>query len=171
VLAGLVPHGDHVPSPAYLPFQGETMTADLAQMGPIDYLVVEFPTDRMTGEAFPLLVDLVDRGIIRILDLAFLRKDMDGAVTTLSQTDTERMRLLELALFDGVSSGLIGPDDIEEAARELQPGDSAGILLYENAWAVPFAAALRRSGGRLVGGGSIPVQALVAAVESGATAG
>jgi hypothetical protein len=148
------------------------MTADLAQasdldeMGPVDYLVVAFPTDRMTGEAFPLLVDLVDRGIIRILDLVFLRKDEDGTVTTLTQVDLDRMKVLEAALFDGAASGLLGPDDVNEAAAALDPGTAAGVLVYENVWATPFAAALRRSGGQLVASGHIPVQALVAALDA-----
>jgi hypothetical protein len=148
------------------------MTADLEQgsdldhMGPVDYVVVAFPTDRMTGEAFPLLVDLVDRGIIRILDLVFLRKDENGTVTTLTQVDLDRMRVLEAALFDGAASGLLGPDDVAEAAAALEPGTAAGVLVYENAWATPFVAALRRSGGQLVAAGHIPVQALVAALDA-----
>ncbi|MGY1695609.1 MULTISPECIES: DUF6325 family protein [unclassified Geodermatophilus] len=139
---------------------------DLAQMGPVDYLVVAFPTDRMTGEALPLLVDLVDQGIIRILDLVFLRKDEDGTVTTLTQVDLDRMRVLEAALFDGAASGLLGPDDVAEAAAALEPGTAAGVLVYENAWAAPFATALRRSGGQLVAAGHVPVQALVAALDA-----
>ncbi|MGY1618228.1 DUF6325 family protein [Geodermatophilus sp. SYSU D00691] len=139
---------------------------DLDELGPVDYIVLAFPTDRMTGEAFPLLLDLVDRGIIRILDLAFLRKDEDGTVTTLSHVDLERMQLLEAALFDGAASGLVGPDDIAEAAAALDPGTAAAVLVYENAWATPLAAALRRSGGQLVGAGHIPVQALVAALDA-----
>jgi Family of unknown function (DUF6325) len=139
--------------------------ADLAQMGPIDYLVVAFPTDRMTGEAFPLLVDLVDRGIIRILDLVFLRKAEDGTVTTLTQVDLERMQVLEAALFEGAASGLLGPDDIAEAASAMEPGTAAGVLVYENVWAAPFASALRRAGGQMVASGRIPVQALVAALD------
>ena len=148
------------------------MTADLEQaseldqMGPVDYIVVAFPTDRMTGEAFPLLVDLVDRGVIRILDLVFLRKDEDGTVTTLTQVDLDRMKVLEAALFDGAASGLLGTDDVAEAAAALDPGTAAGVLVYENVWATPFAAALRRSGGQLVGAGHIPVQALVAALDA-----
>jgi hypothetical protein len=138
---------------------------DLDQMGPVDYLVVAFPTDRMTGEAFPLLIDLVDRGIIRILDLVFIRKDEDGTVTTLSQVDLERMKVLEAALFDGAASGLLGLDDLDEAATALDPGTAAGVLVYENVWATPFATALRRSGGQLVASGHIPVQALVAALD------
>ena len=148
------------------------MTADLEQaseldqMGPVDYIVVAFPTDRMRGEAFPLLVDLVDRGIIRILDLVFLRKDEDGTVTTLTQVDLDRMKVLEAALFDGAASGLLGSDDVAEAAAALDPGTAAGVLVYENVWATPFAAALRRSGGQLVAAGHIPIQALVAALDA-----
>ena len=148
------------------------MTADLEQaseldqMGPVDYIVVAFPTDRMTGEAFPLLVDLVDRGVIRILDLVFLRKDEDGTVTTLSQVDLDRMKVLEAALFEGAASGLLGVDDVNEAAAALDPGTAAGVLVYENVWATPFATALRRSGGQLVASGHIPVQALVAALDA-----
>jgi hypothetical protein len=141
-------------------------TSDLDLMGPVDYIVVAFPTDRMTGEALPLLVDLVDRGIIRILDLVFLRKDEDGTVTTLTQVDLERMKVLEAALFDGAATGLLDADDIAEAAAELDPGTAAGVLVYENAWATPFAAALRRSGGQLVAAGHIPVQALAAALDA-----
>jgi hypothetical protein len=148
------------------------MTADLAQapdlddLGPVDYIVLAFPTARMTGEALPMLVDLVDRGIIRILDLVFLRKDEDGTVTTLTQVDLERMKILEAALFEGVASGLLGPDEVAEAAEALDPGTAAGVLVYENVWATPFAAALRRSGGQLVASGHIPVQALVAALDA-----
>src|SRR3954447_17740266 len=93
--------------------------AELDQMGPVDYLVVAFPTDRMTGEAFPLLVDLVDRGIIRILDLAFVRKEHDGTTTTLSQVDVERMQVLDAALFDGAASGLLDETDLSEAAAAM----------------------------------------------------
>jgi hypothetical protein len=139
---------------------------DLGHMGPIDYLVVAFPTDQMNGEAFPLLIDLVDRGTIRILDLAFLRKEEDGTVTTLTQVDLERMKVLEAALFDGASSGLLGPDDIADAASALEPGTAAGVLVYENVWATPFASALRRAGGQLVASGHIPVQALVSALDA-----
>jgi hypothetical protein len=135
--------------------------SDLDDIGPVDYLVVAFPTDRMTGEAFPLLVD---RGMIRIIDLVFLRKDEHGTVTTLSQVDLDRMKILEAALFDGASSGLLGPEDVAETTAALDPGTAAGVLVYENVWATPFATALRRSGGQLVGAGHIPVQALVAAL-------
>jgi hypothetical protein len=148
------------------------MTDDLDQMGPfeemgpIDYVVVEFPGNRMTGEAFPILVDLVDRGLIRILDLVFVRKDTDGSVAGLELKDFDGDGELDLAVFEGASSGLIGEDDIQEAGGVLEPGSSAGILVYENVWAGPFAAAVRRSGGQLVASGRIPVQAVLAALDA-----
>jgi hypothetical protein len=136
---------------------------DLDQMGPVDFFVVAFPTSQMTGEALPMLIDLVDRGIIRILDLAFIRKE---AVTTLSQVDLERMKMLEAVLFEGAASGLLGQDDLDEAGQALEPGTAAGVLVYENVWAAPFATALRRAGGQLVATGHIPIQALVGALDA-----
>jgi hypothetical protein len=135
------------------------------ETGPIDYLVIEFPGNRMTGEGWPLLVDLVDRGIIRLLDLVFIRKDDDGYVTALSVQDLGDEGV-DLTVFEGATSGLLGDDDIAEAANAVEPGCSAGVLLYENAWAAPFAAAMRRSGGQLVAFGRIPVQAILAALDA-----
>ena len=142
------------------------MTEDIDQMGPIDYLVVEFPGSKMTGEGFPLLVDLVDKGIIRILDLAFVQMDEDGTVRGLEIADIDGDGKLDLAVFEGASSGLLDEEDIAEAGGVLQPGSAAGILVYETVWAAPFAAALRRGGGQLVASGRIPVQALLAAVDA-----
>ena len=139
---------------------------DMDDVGPIDYIVVEFPGSRMTGDGLPLLVDLVDRGLIRILDLAFVRKELDGSLTGLVLADLDVDGLLDLAVFEGVSSGLLGSDDIDEAGTVLEPGSSAGILVYENRWAAPFAAALRRGGAQLVASGRIPVQALLASVDA-----
>jgi Family of unknown function (DUF6325) len=135
-------------------------------MGPIDYLVVEFPGNRMTGEGFPLLVDLVDRGLIRILDLTFIRKDVDGSVIGLEIGDLTGDGELDLAVFEGASSGLLGQDDLVEAAAALEPGNSAGVLIYENLWAAPFAAALRRGGAELVASGRIPVPVVLAALDA-----
>ncbi|MFF2510533.1 DUF6325 family protein [Streptomyces sp. NPDC058086] len=135
-------------------------------MGPIDYIVVEFPGNRMTGEGLPLLVDLVDRGLIRILDLMFVRKDEDGSVVGLEIADLTGDGALDLAVFEGASSGLLGEDDIEEAASALEPGNSAGILVYENLWAAPFATALRRGGAQMVASGRIPVPAVLAALDA-----
>jgi hypothetical protein len=144
------------------------MTDELDEMGPIDYLVVEFPGNRMTGEGLPLLVDLVDRGIIRILDLQFIRKELDGSVSGLEIADLDSDGKLDLMVFEGASSGLLGKDDVEDAASVIEPGSSAGILVYENVWAAPFAAALRRGGGQLVASGRIPVQALLAELDAAA---
>jgi hypothetical protein len=142
----------------------------LDAMGPIDYLIVEFPGNRMTGEGLPLLVDLVDRGFIRILDLTFIRKDADGSVSGLEIGDLTGDGELDLAVFEGVSSGLLGQDDLEEAANALEPGNSAGVLIYENLWAAPLTAALRRGGAELVASGRIPAPAVLAALDATETA-
>lgn len=142
------------------------MTEPFDEMGPIDYVVVEFPGNRMTGEGFPLLVDLVDRGIIRILDLMFIRKEEDGTVTALEIADLTGDGKLDLTVFEGARSGLLGQDDLEEAAAAVKPGNSAGLLIYENVWAAPFAAALRRGGGQLVASGRLSVQDVLASLEA-----
>ncbi|WP_328469478.1 DUF6325 family protein [Streptomyces sp. NBC_00448] len=136
------------------------------ELGPIDYVVVEFPGGRMTGEGLPLLVDLVDRGVIRILDLSFIRKERDGSVVGVELGDLTDDGGVDLAVFEGISSGLLGQDEIDDAGAVLEPGSSAGILVYENTWAAPFAAAVRRGGGRLVADGRIPVQELLAALDT-----
>ncbi|WP_030621590.1 DUF6325 family protein [Streptomyces fulvoviolaceus] len=146
------------------------MSDDFETMGPVDFLVIEFPGNRMTGEGFPLLLDLVDRGIIRILDLLFVRKDTDGSVGGLELKDLDADGELDLTVFEGASSGLLGQDDIEEAGTALEPGNSAGILVYENLWAAPLAQALRRGGAQLVASGRIPVQALLASLDAAETA-
>jgi hypothetical protein len=134
-------------------------------MGPIDYLVIEWPGRQPTGEAAPFLVDLVDRGLIRILDLAFIAKAEDGSVAGLEISDLGQ-QVEELKVFEGASSGLLSEDDTAEAAAALEPGTSAALLVFENAWAAPFASALRRSGAQLVASGRIPVQAVLAALEA-----
>ncbi|MFE6970612.1 DUF6325 family protein [Isoptericola sp. NPDC057653] len=136
------------------------------EMGPIDYIVVEFPQNRLDGHALPLLVDLVDRGIIRVLDLVFVRKSADGEVTAVDLEDLEIEGDFDVSVFQGASSGLLDEDDLTEAGGVLTPGSAAGVLVYENAWAGPFAAALRRGGGMLVASGRIPVQSLLGALEA-----
>lgn len=143
------------------------MSNDIDEMGPIDYLVVEFPnTNKLTGEGFAQLVELVDRGIIRIIDLVFIQKGADGSVAAVAIADLDGDGKLDLAVFEGASSGLIGDDDIAEVGAVLQPGNAAGILVYENVWAGPFAAALRRGGAEVVANGRIPVQELIAALDA-----
>jgi hypothetical protein len=142
------------------------MTEDDIELGPIDYLVVEWPADRQPdGTAFPHLVDLVDRGLIRVLDLAFVHKEMDGSVVGINIGDLDLDGNPEIAVFEGASSGLLGDDDFGEAGGAIEPGCSAAILLYENTWAAPFATALRRGGAQLVANGRIPVNAIIAALD------
>jgi hypothetical protein len=141
-------------------------TEQLQELGPIDYIVLEWAGDQpVTGEVMPLLLDLVDRGMIRILDLAFLVKAEDGSVAAIDLAEVAAQDS-GLAEFEGASSGLLGQEDLEEAAAALEPGTVAGVLVWENRWAAPVAVALRRSGGQLVASGRIPIQAIVAALDA-----
>jgi Family of unknown function (DUF6325) len=134
------------------------------ELGPIDFIVVEWPADKQpTGEAFPYLVDLVDKGLIRVLDLAFVKKETDGTIVGLDLQDFDGDP--QLTVFEGASSGLLGEDDRMEAGNALEPGCSAALLLYENTWAAPFATALRRTGAQLVASGRIPVNAIISALD------
>lgn len=147
--------------------RGRILNGDeINEMGPIDYLIVEWPGRQPTGEALPYLIDLVDRGLIRILDLAFIAKAEDGSVAALEIADLGD----EIAAFEGASSGLLGDDDVEEAGAALEPGTAAALLVFENRWAAPFAAAVRNSGGQLVASGRIPVQAVLAALDAAESA-
>jgi hypothetical protein len=143
----------------------EQSANDINEMGPIDYIVVEWTGRQPTGEAVPHLVDLVDRGIIRILDLAFVTKGEDGSVARLEISEVGDA-VGEYAVFEGASSGLLSDEDTDEAGAVLEPGTSAAVLVFENLWAAPFATAVRRSGGQLVASGRIPVQALLAALDA-----
>lgn len=143
----------------------ETGMVDLEEMGPVDYLVIEFPEGHPVGENLPLLVDLADRGIIRILDLALVKREFDGSMSLLALTDVDADGEWDFTVFEGVSAGLLDEDDVNEAAQILEPGRSAAILVYENRWAAPLAIGLRRSGAQLISGGRIPVQALLAALD------
>jgi hypothetical protein len=134
-------------------------------MGPIDYLIVEWPGRQPNGEAAPHLIDLVDRGLIRIIDLAFIAKDEDGTVSRLEIADLGD-EVEAFAEFEGASTGLLSEDDAGEAANALEPGTSAAMLVYENLWAAPFASALRGSGAQLVASGRIPVQDLIDALDA-----
>jgi hypothetical protein len=140
--------------------------ADDEAMGPISYLIVEFPGNKMTGEGFPALIDLVDRGLIRILDLEFVTRGDDGSIAALQLADIDADGRLDLAVFEGVSSGLIDQSDLDDAASTIQPGCSAGILIFENRWATTFVQALRRGGGELVAAGYIPLTTIAAALDA-----
>ena len=134
-------------------------------MGPVDYVVIEFPDGQHKGEAAPLLVDLVDRGIIRILDLMLITKGEDGTIRGLEMTDLDGDGINDLRVFEGASSGLLSEDDREHAGNTLEPGSAAMVILFENRWAAPFARAMREAGGQLVAFGRIPVQGLLAALD------
>jgi len=136
---------------------------EIDELGPIDYIVLEWPGRQPSGEAAPLIVELADRGIIRILDIAFMIKREDGTVDSIELADLDGDGFAD---FEGASSGLIGPDDLDEAAAALAPGTCAAVLVWENSWAAPVATALRRSGGQLVASGRLPVQAVLASLEA-----
>jgi Family of unknown function (DUF6325) len=138
---------------------------ETVEMGPIDYILVEWPGQQPNGEVAPHLVDLVDRGLIRILDLAFVTKGEDGTVAGIEIADLGD-GAAELEVFEGVSSGLISDDDLTEAAAALDTGTSAALLVFENTWAAPFATAVRHSGGQLVASGRIPVADIEAALDA-----
>jgi hypothetical protein len=135
------------------------------EIGPIDYLLVEWPGQQPNGEVAPHLVDLVDRGLIRILDLLFIAKDEEGNVAALNIADVGG-EVAELSIFEGASSGLLGDDDVEQAGGVLAPGTSAALLVFENSWAAPFVGAVRRSGGELVASGRIPAEDVLAALDA-----
>jgi hypothetical protein len=135
-------------------------------MGPISYLVVEFPGNKMTGEGFAILLDLVDRGLIRILDLTFVTKDGTGNVQAMELGDLDHDGSFDLAVFEGVSSGLMDGSDLADASSAIEPGSSAGVLIIENRWAADFVAALQRGGAELVAAGYVPQDALAASLDA-----
>jgi Family of unknown function (DUF6325) len=139
------------------------MSDDLQLMGPVDYLCIEFPQGSLQGTAMPLLLDLVDRRIIRVLDILFVRKSPDGTMFTL---DGGELDASGFGAFHGAASGLLGGDDLRDVGEILEPGTVAAVLVYENLWAAPLAVRLRRNGARLVAGGRIPVQDLLAALDA-----
>jgi Family of unknown function (DUF6325) len=142
------------------------MTETTLQVGPIDYLVVEFPGARLTGEALNALVDLVDRGIIRVLDLRVAIVDDQGDFAAVALTDLDGDGTLDLAVFSGVESGLLDDDDLAKGAALVGSGDAVAVLLYENTWAGPFVAALRHQGAEVIASGRIPADEVIAALES-----
>ena len=134
-------------------------------LGPIDYLAVEWPGRHVTGEGFRLLMDLVDREIVRVLDIVFISKNADGTVSKVEVADVEHSEALDERLW-GLSSGLLDQSDIDQVAAAIQPGSLAGILVYENVWAVPMWTAMDRSSARLVGAGRIVANDLIEALDA-----
>ena len=138
-------------------------------VGPIDYLAVELPSERMKGEGLAALVDLVDRGIIRLLDMRAVRREADGTFTAIAITDLDHDGTLDLAIFEGIESGLLDNDDLGQAAELIEPGKVVALMVYENTWAVPFVAAMRRADAELIASGRIPadeVEAMLDALEA-----
>ena len=135
-------------------------------VGPIDYLALELPAERMKGEGLAALVDLVDRGIIRILDMRAVTREADGTFTAVAITDLDHDGTLDLAIFEGVESGLLDNDDLREAAELIEPGKVVALLLYENSWAAPFVGAMRRAGAEFIAGGRIPADEVIAALDA-----
>jgi hypothetical protein len=142
------------------------VTDEVDAMGPISYLIVEFPGNKMTGEGFAALIDLVDRGVIRILDLEFVTVRDDGSVAALQLRDLDTDGQFDVTIFEGASSGLLDQSDFDDAAKALQPGSSAGILLFENRWATSFVEGLRRGGAELVAAGYIPLADIAASLDA-----
>jgi hypothetical protein len=142
------------------------MADETNALGPISYLIVQFPGNKMTGEGFPILLDLVDRGLIRILDLVFVTREADGTMVALELSDFDGDGELDLAVFEGASSGLLDSSDLADASEVIDPGSSAAILLFENSWATSFTQALRGGGAELVAAGYIPLDAVLASLDA-----
>jgi hypothetical protein len=143
------------------------MEAQNEELGPVDIVVIAYPADApMTGEAVPILMDLVERGIIRVLDVLFVMQNEDGTFSGFEATDLESDRIGDLKVFEGASSGLLGEDDVAAASEAIEPGSAAVMIVYENRWAAPFAAAVRRNGGIVVDNQRIPVQDLMEALDA-----
>jgi hypothetical protein len=137
------------------------------ELGPIDMVVIGFPPDApMTGDAIPLFLDLVEKGIIRVFDVMFVQKDADGTFSGFDLADMDQDSIGDLAAFSGASSGLLDDEDAEKVANEIEPGTAAVMIVYENRWAGPFAAAVRRNGGIMLAYERIPVQSLIAALDA-----
>ena len=137
---------------------------DITEMGPIDWILIEFD-EPLTGKAAPPLLDLVDRGLIRILDFMFIRKLSDGSVQAIEIADLPGDEGAYIEVFDGASTGLLGEDDVAAAGEALEVDTRAVMIVYENSWAAPFAVAIREGGGLVVDQGRIPTQSIVAALD------
>jgi hypothetical protein len=138
----------------------------VVELGPVDWIVVEFPGSRFNGEMAPALRDLVERDLVRVLDLLVLKKDADGTLEAFELSDLDPAEIGELRTYEAQLATLLSEEDVTAIAEAIEPGNSAAVLVWENSWAAPFASAVRRSGGQLVASGRIPIQALLAAVEA-----
>lgn len=148
----------------------DQMTAHVAEpldeLGPVDWIVVEFPGSRFKGEIAPALADLVDRGIVRVLDLLLIRKGDDGSLDYYELSDLDESEIGSLRAYETALADLLSVEDVEAVAAAVEPGSTAALLVWENTWAAPFGSAVRHAGGQLVASGRIPVQAILAAIEA-----
>lgn len=141
-----------------------TINAPTDVHGPVDFLLIQFPVDRLTGQVTPRLVELVESGIIRLYDLIVISKSEDGSVEALELRESPVAQ--EFQYFAGASSGLLDDEDLRQAADAMDPGTVAALLVYENSWAVPFVAAARASGGEVIAGGRIPATVIMDALDA-----
>jgi len=142
------------------------MSINIDELGPVDWIVVEFPGNKFNGDIAPLLKDYVDRGLIRVLDLLFLKKDLDGSYEAFEATDLDDSEIGELRTYETELAMLLSEQDVEDLVETIEPGSSAAVLVWENLWAAPFGTAVRRAGGQLTASGRIPIQAVIAAIEA-----
>ncbi len=141
-------------------------TTDVDALGPVDWIVVEFPGSKFSGEIAPILADLVERDLVRVLDLLVLKKDEDGTLEAFELSDLDESEIGGLRDHEKELAMLLSEDDVTNLAAAIEPGSSAAVLVWENKWAAPFGSAVRRAGGQLVASGRIPVQAILAALEA-----
>jgi hypothetical protein len=140
--------------------------SEVDELGPVDWIVVEFPGSRFNGKIAPALSDLVERDLIRVLDLLVLKKNSDGSIEAFELSDLDESELGGLRSYEGQLAMLLSEDDVNAVAAAIEPASSAAVLVWENTWAAPFASAVRHSGGQLVASGRIPIQAMLAAIEA-----
>ena len=146
------------------------MSVNVDELGPVDWIVVEFPGTQMTGEIAPILEEYVERGLVKILDLLFLTKGEDGQVDAFEASDFEDSPLGRLRTSEAELAMVLSEQDVLDLAETIEPGSSAAVLVWENVWAAPLGSAIRHAGGQLAASGRIPVQAVLAAVEADAEA-
>jgi Family of unknown function (DUF6325) len=153
-------------TPTELTQASEEEGTSLDQLGPVDYLVVEFPAgaSNFTGEMAKELLALVDSGTIRVIDVLILTKNEDGSVDATELSDIENLGPLQAV--EAELAELLAAEDVAHLAAAMEPGSTAGVLIWENLWAAPFASAVRRSGGQLIANGRIPIQAIIASIEA-----
>lgn len=135
------------------------------EVGPIDYLALSFPGAKLNGNGLNALVDLMDRGIIRVLDLRFVQRGTDGTITAMTIADLDGDGTLDLAVFQGAESGLLAEDDLAAFGEMVEPGDAVGIVVYENTWAGPFVTAMRSVGAEVIASARIPAPEVIARLE------